>query len=63
MKPKFKKRLSYNFPNERKKSSICMNCGEEGSHFVPPSLGEEGFFMCKPMSPKYAEVKDGRVKM
>lgn len=26
---------------------ICINCGEEGPHFVPPSLGEPGFFHCK----------------
>lgn len=27
--------------------SKCINCGEEGPHFVPPSLGEPGFFHCK----------------
>lgn len=26
---------------------LCINCNEVGSHFVPPSLGEEGFFICK----------------
>lgn len=26
----------------------CMNCGEAGPHYVPPSLGERGFFICKP---------------
>lgn len=25
----------------------CPNCGEYGAHFVPPSLGEPGFFICK----------------
>lgn len=24
----------------------CRNCGEPGAHFVPPSFGEDGFFMC-----------------
>jgi len=24
----------------------CPNCGEPGPHFVPPSLGEPGFFLC-----------------
>lgn len=24
----------------------CQNCGGEGSHFVPPCLGEPGFFIC-----------------
>ena len=28
-------------------SNRCPNCGEYGSHFAPPSLGEEGFFICK----------------
>lgn len=27
--------------------SKCVNCGEEGPHFVPPSLGELGFYTCK----------------
>lgn len=27
---------------------ICPNCGEIGPHFVPPSFGDEGFFICKP---------------
>ena len=26
----------------------CPNCGEKGPHFVPPSFGDKGFFMCKP---------------
>lgn len=24
----------------------CSNCGGRGSHFVPPSLGEPGFWLC-----------------
>lgn len=24
----------------------CPNCGKEEAHFAPPSLGEEGFFIC-----------------
>lgn len=27
--------------------STCHNCGEKGSHFVPPSLGDKGFFHCE----------------
>jgi len=27
--------------------SICLNCGERGSHFAPPCLGNAGFFICK----------------
>ena len=26
----------------------CPNCGEAGPHFVPPSLGDPGFYICKP---------------
>lgn len=39
---------------ERRKSfnslpkRICRNCGQPGPHFVPPSLGERGFFICEP---------------
>lgn len=25
----------------------CHHCGEKGSHFVPPSLGDKGFFICE----------------
>jgi hypothetical protein len=24
----------------------CPNCGKDESHFVPPSFGEPGFFIC-----------------
>ena len=27
-------------------TNICRNCGDKGSHFAPPSMGEEGFFVC-----------------
>lgn len=29
------------------KPTRCINCGELGSHFAPPSFGEAGFFICK----------------
>jgi hypothetical protein len=25
---------------------ICPNCLKPGSHFVPPMMGEHGFFIC-----------------
>lgn len=25
----------------------CPNCGKNEAHFVPPSLGEKGFFICQ----------------
>lgn len=28
--------------------SKCIKCGKEGPHYVPPSLGEPGFFVCDP---------------
>ena len=28
----------------------CPNCGKQGPHFVPPSFGEDGFFICEPSS-------------
>lgn len=27
-------------------SNVCANCGRRGLHYVPPSLGELGFFAC-----------------
>ena len=27
--------------------TACLNCGETGPHFVPPSCGEDGFFICE----------------
>ena len=26
---------------------ICLNCGEQGPHFVPPSMGDPGMFICE----------------
>ena len=34
------------------KRSPCINCGKPGLHFVPPSLGEHGFFICELEQPK-----------
>lgn len=31
--------------------NICKNCGQEGRHYVPPSLGESGFFACPKPTP------------
>lgn len=28
------------------KQTLCRECGKPGPHFVPPSFGEAGFFMC-----------------
>ena len=30
----------------------CSNCGEEGPHFVPPSFGDPGFFICVSLEEK-----------
>lgn len=27
-------------------SNLCPNCQTPGHHFVPPSMGEEGFYVC-----------------
>ena len=42
-KLKKKKKKIPLFPQTNK----CPNCGGIGPHFVPPSLGEKGFFICK----------------
>ena len=33
----------------------CPECGERGKHFVPPSLGEKGFYVCT----AHSATKDG----
>jgi hypothetical protein len=30
-----------------KSQPLCRNCGERGPHFVPPSFGDPGFYICK----------------
>lgn len=32
-----------------KYTPVCRNCGEYGSHFIPPCFGEDGFYYCKQM--------------
>lgn len=27
-------------------ASKCPNCGHNGAHYVPPCLGDKGFFAC-----------------
>lgn len=28
--------------------SRCLKCEQLGSHFVPPSFGDKGFYICDP---------------
>lgn len=49
------------------KTHKCPNCGEKGSHLVPPSLGEKGFFSCTkvitdnaPIGGPNVEVEEGK---
>lgn len=37
----------------RQRLKKCMNCGEDGPHFVPPSFGDKGFFMCDVNKPGF----------
>lgn len=33
----------------RQTQPLCPNgCGQPGPHFVPPSLGQPGFYSCEP---------------
>lgn len=49
MKSKMRRRIEIHdaivarFPERQ---SVCPNCGQPGAHFVSPSLGDEGFFIC-----------------
>lgn len=38
----------FQYPHAFPPPAICKNCGEPGPHFVPPSFGYPGFFMCLP---------------
>jgi len=40
----------------------CPNCGKPGSHFVPPSLGDEGFFICETQKNKESKMHEDGVK-
>ncbi len=39
----------------------CPNCGQPGPHFMPPSLGEPGMWMCDITPQDIAETKPPRV--
>ena len=32
------------------KRGICPNCGQPGPHYVPPALGDPGFFACEALN-------------
>jgi len=29
------------------KKGLCMQCGHKGRHYVPPMMGDPGFFACE----------------
>ena len=37
--------------------TICPNCKKEGPHFVGPSFGERGFFICEKLDKDAKDVK------
>ena len=44
---KAQKRMAQSESNGLKTvSRPCFNCGGSGPHFVPPFLGDSGFYMC-----------------
>lgn len=42
-----RERKTSQHPLARLRRGECMNCGHEGRHYVPPSMGESGFFACE----------------
>ena len=36
----------------------CPGCGKRGPHFVPPSFGDKGFFICQPIVEEVNSQKD-----
>lgn len=41
------RRAAYAARNKERNQSRCLNCGQKGSHFMPPSFGESGYFTCQ----------------
>lgn len=39
-------RQAYRTRETRRLLASCLRCGQPGAHFVPPSFGDPGFFMC-----------------
>jgi hypothetical protein len=38
----------YHLAQTRRLLANCINCGERGAaHFIPPSFGDPGFFICQ----------------
>lgn len=35
----------------------CINCGEKGAHFVGPSFGDKGFFICEKILTKLEKME------
>lgn len=36
---------------------VCSNCGERGPHFVPPSCGDPGYYICTHKKSQKKELK------
>ena len=36
----------------------CINCGEKGAHFIGPSFGDKGFFICEKILTKLEKWMD-----
>lgn len=62
MRQKSRKRLGWKFPVVQKVNPKCINCGERGAHFVPPSFGDEGFFTCGDMRARTSPIKSSRYR-
>jgi len=50
---KKKKKVHYKLTPEK-----CINCGEKGAHFVGPSFGDKGFFICNKKRSKKTIIKE-----
>jgi hypothetical protein len=37
------------------KVPMCRHCGMPGAHYVGPSFGESGFYICEPKSTDHLE--------
>lgn len=50
MSKKTKRNAERNRVEAMKPKPICPNCNKPGPHYVPPSMGDEGFFACEALN-------------
>lgn len=50
------RRKAYAARSKKRNAKPCLRCGKKESHFVPPTLHEDGFFSCQRI--RYIEAEN-----